>query len=102
MLAHLPLACCVAAASSVVQRSPTVWLPFLQFLALRWLIVRYAADADLSDSPLTPTRSSNLLLRFWGEDLNRGGDIFAEQFWGDIFAKLLHHTSFQLTAVHSI
>jgi len=28
--------------------------------------------------------------RFWGEDPIEGGDIIAKQFWGDIFAKLLH------------
>src|SRR5215471_17640106 len=42
-----------------------------------------------SGSPLTPSRSSDLL-PFWEEDPNRGGDRIAEQFWGDIFAELLH------------
>lgn len=29
-------------------------------------------------------------LRFWAEDPIGGGDRIAKQFWGDIFAKLLH------------
>ena len=59
-----------------------------------------ASDEHLSDSPLTPTRSSDLL-PFWGEDLNRGGDRIAEQFWGDIFAELLQGSAEELTRVRN-
>src|SRR5215468_5147759 len=48
----------------------------------------HASDVTLSDSPLTPNRSSDLLL--WAEDPTWQGDSIAEQFWGDIFADLPH------------
>src|SRR6185295_3772726 len=49
----------------------------------------HVSDESLFGSPSAPTRSSDLL-RFWGEDFIGGGDRIAKQFWGDIFAKLLH------------
>src|SRR6185295_11413523 len=49
----------------------------------------HVSDESLFGSPSAPTRSSDLL-RFWGEDPIGGGDRIAKQFWGDIFAKLLH------------
>src|SRR5690349_19370458 len=97
MLARLALASFAATASSDVQRSPTVWRPFPPSLVLPSSVARHERDADLSDSPSAPIRSSGLL-RFWGEDLIRGGDIFAEQFWGDIFAELPHLADVSLTS----
>src|SRR5262249_43234629 len=47
-------------------------------------------------SPLTPTRSSDLL-RSCGEDPTQPGDRIAKQFWGDIFAKLPHNSEQFLT-----
>jgi hypothetical protein len=54
-----------------------------------------------SDSRSTPTRSSDLL-RFWGEDLTPEGDRIAKQFWGDIFAKLLHGKPYLLTVAWNV
>src|SRR5262245_33757425 len=56
--------------------------------------VLHACAATLSDSPLTPIPSSNLLL--WGEDSTEKGDRIAEQFWGDIIADLIHRVRKEL------
>src|SRR5262245_40560552 len=76
-------------ASSDVERSPKALPRLLQFPVLQLSAAPHASDASLSGSPSAPTRSSDLL-RFWGEDPIEGDDRIAKQFWGDIFAKLLH------------
>src|SRR6188472_532398 len=88
---------CAVAASSDVQRSPKSLLLFPQLPALRLSGLPHASDGSLSGSPLAPTRSSDLLLRFCGEDPTQQGDTIAKQFWGDTIAKLLHYSLMALT-----